>query len=58
MARFLRVALAALALATIAAACTPSGSAGFVPAAHLKPMDGGGGLPPPPTPPAPLAPTP
>ena len=51
MAKLLRIALAALALATIAAACTPAGSPGLVPSAHLiTPMDGGGGLPPPPTP--------
>lgn len=44
---YLRIALAALALATVAAACTPSGSSSLVPAAHyMKPMDGGGGLPP------------
>lgn len=51
MTRILRIALVALALATAAAACTPSGSTGLVPQARLiTPMDGGGGLPPAPTP--------
>lgn len=51
MQKTLRIALAALALATIAVACTPAGSSSLVPAPHyMTPMDGGGGFPPSPSP--------
>ncbi|HEY9181323.1 MAG TPA: hypothetical protein VIO32_11440 [Candidatus Baltobacteraceae bacterium] len=57
MTTIVRIALAALALATVVAACTPSGSTGLVPATHYRtPMDGGGGFPPQPTPLAPATP--
>ena len=57
MQKIVRIALAALALATVVAACTPSGSTGLVPAMHYRtPMDGGGGFPPQPTPLAPATP--
>lgn len=47
MQRILGIALAVLAVATAAVACTPAGAPGLVPAVHYRtPMDGGGGLPP------------
>ncbi len=59
MKRLTRIFIAAVAVLAAAAACTPSGSTGFLPATHsARPLDSGGGLPPHPSPGAIATPTP